>query len=449
MTAVALGVLVLTSVCLFGFGANLVFLSWRSLRLPPAHAPPALADAPLVCIQIPVYNERYVVERVVDAACAIEWPRDRLEIQVLDDSDDETIAIAARSVAAWQRRGIHITHVRRGSREGYKAGALAHGMTLTEAPFLAILDADFVPPPRFLRGLMGSFAAAEVGFVQARWGHLNEDYSWFTRVQAIGIDFHFLVEHAVRSAAGYFTNFTGTAGVWRRAAIEDAGGWSSATLTEDLDLSFRAQMKGWRAAYREEVVVPEELPVEINAYRRQQARWATGSFQAARKLLPALLAGPQPARVKWQGAVHLLAYSVGPLMLLQFSCYPLLVLAHARHDPLFAWGWIGLALNVISLSPWIGFVVGQRRRGRDWRYAVPGAALQVIGAGMSLTVLGALLRAARPGGEFLRTPKYRIEARGQEWRDAAYVRAGDAAALGEATLAVVAALVAAAAVAER
>lgn len=448
MTAVAVALLVITSLCLFGFGVNLVFLSWRSLRLPPAPAPPALGDPPLVCVQIPVYNERYVVERVVDAACAIDWPRDRLEVQVLDDSDDETAAIAERVVAGWRRRGVSIAHVRRGSRSGYKAGALAHGMTLSAAPFLAVLDADFVPPGNFLRGLMGDFHDPRVGFVQARWGHLNEDYSWFTRVQAIGIDFHFLVEHAVRSAAGYFTNFTGTAGVWRRAAIEDAGGWSAATLTEDLDLSFRAQLRGWRAVYREEVVVPEELPVDINAYRSQQSRWATGSFQAARRLVRPLLAGRRPAGVKWQGAVHLLAYGVGPLMLVQLACYPVLLAAAARHDPIVSWGWIGLLLNLVSLSPWVGFVIGQRRRGRSWWYALPGVPLQLMGAGMSLTVLVAFLRALRPGGEFRRTPKYRIEARGQEWRDTAYARAADAAALGEAALAAVAFAVAAVAVSE-
>jgi hypothetical protein len=448
MTAAALALLVFTSLCLFAFGLNLIFLSWRSLHLPRAPAPPALGDPPPVCVQIPVYNERYVVERVVAAACALDWPRDRLEVQVLDDSDDETAAIAERVVAGWRGRGVNITHVRRGSRSGYKAGALAHGMTLTAAPFLAVLDADFVPPPNFLRGLVGDFRDPRVGFVQARWGHLNEDYSWFTRVQAIGIDFHFLVEHAVRSASGYFTNFTGTAGVWRRAAIEDAGGWSAATLTEDLDLSFRAQLRGWRAVYREEVVVPEELPVDINAYRSQQSRWATGSFQAARQLVPPLLASRQPARVKWQGAVHLLAYGVGPLMLVQFACYPFLLAAAARHDALFNWGWIGLLLNLVSLSPWVGFVIGQRRRGRSWWYALPGVPLQLMGAGMSLTVLVAFLRALRPGGEFRRTPKYRIEARGQEWRDTAYVRAADAAALGEAALAAVAFVVAAVAASE-
>ena len=325
-----------TSVLLLGFGANLLYLTWHAARLKSPRQPPAgHGDEPLVCVQIPVYNERYVARRVIDAVCALEWPRDRFEVQILDDSDDDTVAIVAGRAARWSRRGVSISHVRRGSRAGFKAGALAHGLKATAAPFIAIFDADFVPPADFLRRTMGAFGDPEVGFVQARWGHLDEGYSWFTRLQALAIDFHFLVEQAVRSARGYFTNFTGTAGVWRRAAIEDSGGWSARTLTEDLDLSYRAQLRGWRAVYLEDLVVPEELPVSIDAYRRQQSRWATGSFQAAFSLLmPVMRSGHRPA-VKFQAAVHLLAYAVGPLMLVQLACYPVLLLSEAHHS--FPW----------------------------------------------------------------------------------------------------------------
>ncbi len=443
MSILALVVLIGTSLCLFTFGANLLYLSWRSLRLPPAPPAGPLTSEPRVCVQVPIYNERYVVERVVNAACEIDWPRDQLEIQVLDDSDDATADIARALIERWRRRGVAISHVRRSSRTGYKAGALAHGMTLTDAPFLAVLDADFVPPAGFLRGLMDAFEAPRTGFAQARWGHLDEGYSWFTRVQAIGIDYHFFVEHAVRAGSGLFTSFTGTAGVWRRAAIEDAGGWSAATLTEDLDLSYRAQLRGWRAVFREGLEVPEELPVDINAYRRQQSRWATGSFQTTFHLAWPLLRSDQRAGVKWQGLMHLLAYSVGPLMLIQFACYPVLLWAAAHGDSLIAWSWAGLALSLTGLAPWAGFMVGQVRRGRRWWHFLPAVALQVLGAGMTLTVMVAFFRALRPGGEFLRTPKYRIESRGQEWRDAAYVRAGDPAALAEAGLGCLALLVSA------
>jgi glycosyltransferase involved in cell wall biosynthesis len=435
VTALTTGVIVVlasTSALLLAFGINLLFLTWRATRLRPVlHDPAPRGDEPLVCVQIPVYNERYVAERVIDAVCAIEWPPSRLEVQVLDDSDDDTVAIVEERLARWRRRGLHVTHVRRKKRIGFKAGALAHGMTLTSAPFIAIFDADFVPPPDFLRRTIGVFADESIGFVQARWGHLDEGYSWFTRLQALAIDFHFLVEQAVRSARGYFTNFTGTAGVWRRSAIVDSGGWSAATLTEDLDLSYRAQLRGWKAAYLEDLVVPEELPVSIDAYRRQQSRWATGSFQGAfRLLIPVMRSRNRPA-VKLQATVHLLSYAVGPLMLLQLACYPWLVLGGGDLRRLWQISAIAVWINLVGASPWIGFIVAQTRRGRTWWSGLPALMCQVVGAGMSLTVLLALVRALRGGGEFVRTPKFQIVRRGEEWRDRAYVRAGDPRALGD------------------
>ena len=432
-------VLAATSVLLLAFGVNLLYLTWRATRLAPArHEPAELGMEPTVCVQIPVYNERYVADRVIDAVCAIEWPAAHLEVQVLDDSDDDTASIVAARVARWRRRGLRITHVRRAGRAGFKAGALAAGMKLTTAPFIAIFDADFVAPPDFLRRTMGVFSDPAIGFVQARWGHLDEGYSWFTRLQALAIDFHFLVEQAVRSASGYFTNFTGTAGVWRRAAIEDAGGWSAATLTEDLDLSYRAQLRGWRAAYLEDLVVPEELPVSMDAYRRQQSRWATGSFQAAFRLIVPVLRSRNRAAVKLQAVVHLLAYSVGPLMLLQLACYPWLIFVSARLDYPWQLAAVAVWINLVGASPWIGFMVAQTRRGRRWWTGAPSLFCQVVGAGMSFTVLLALFRATRRGGEFVRTPKYQIVSRGQEWRDRAYVRVGDPRVFGEAAIGVAA-----------
>ncbi|TMD76476.1 MAG: glycosyltransferase, partial [Chloroflexi bacterium] len=416
ITAVLLIVLASTSVLLLAFGMNLLYLTWRATRLRPARPDPApQGTEPLVCVQIPIYNERYVAERVIDAVCAIEWPANRLEVQVLDDSDDETAPIVDARVARWRRRGLEVTQVRRQKRTGFKAGALAHGMTLTQAPFIAIFDADFVPPADFLRRTMGVFADESIGFVQARWGHLDEGYSWFTRLQALAIDFHFLVEQAVRSARGYFTNFTGTAGVWRRAAIDDAGGWSAATLTEDLDLSYRAQLRGWKAAYLEDLVVPEELPVSIDAYRRQQWRWATGSFQGAFRLLGPVMRSHNRLAVKVQAGIHLLSYAVGPLMLLQLACYPWLVLGPGRLAHVWQLPAIAVWINIVGASPWVGFIVAQTRRGRPWWSGIPALFCQVVGAGMSLTVVLALIRAMRGGGEFQRTPKYQIVQRGQEW----------------------------------
>ncbi|HKB33116.1 MAG TPA: glycosyltransferase [Candidatus Dormibacteraeota bacterium] len=431
--AIALGIVGLTSILLFAFGLNLLYLTWRATRLRAGVDRP-LKDGgePLVCVQVPVYDERYVAERVLDAVCELDWPPDRLEIQVLDDSDDETTAIIERRAAMWRVKGMQVTHVRRETREGYKAGALAYGLTLTGAPLIAIFDADFVPPRDFLRRTVGAFDDPGVGFAQARWGHLDEGYSWFTRLQALAIDFHFLVEQAVRSADGYFTNFTGTAGIWRRAAIEDSGGWSADTLTEDLDLSYRSQLRGWHAVYLENLVVPEELPVSIDAYRRQQSRWATGSFQSAFKLLIPVLRSRNRAAVKLQATVHLLAYGIGPLMLVQLICYPVLLLTLGRHG--LPWPLADAAFLVvpIAVSPWFGFIVAQTRLGRRWWSGLPSLVCQVVGAGMSLTALIGLFRATRRGGKFVRTPKHRIEKPGQEWRHQAYVRAGDPRALGEA-----------------
>ena len=433
--SIAFAILALTSILLFAFGLNLLYLTQRATRLRPIATRLIVAgEEPVVCVQIPVYNERYVAERVLDAVCAIDWPASRLQVQVLDDSDDETASIVASRAAFWRRKGMQVTHVRRGTRSGYKAGALAHGLALTDAHLVAIFDADFVPPRDFLRRIVGAFEDPAVGFAQARWGHLDEGYSWFTRLQALAIDFHFLVEQAVRSASGYFTNFTGTAGVWRLSAIEDAGGWSADTLTEDLDLSYRAQLRGWRAAYFEDLVVPEELPVSIDAYRRQQSRWATGSFQSAFKLLIPVLRSRNRAAVKLQASVHLLSYGIGPLMLLQLMCYPILLLSlGARGLP---WPFADASALVvpIAVTPWFGFIVAQTRLGRRWWSGLPSLLCQVVGAGMSLTAMLALLRATRRGGQFIRTPKHRIEQPGQEWRHQDYVRVGDPRALGEAML---------------
>src|SRR5258708_7947862 len=395
MGAIAIGIVTLTSLALFGFGANVLYLTWRATRLRPhLISPLRRGDEPMVCVQVPIYNERYVAERVLDAVCELDWPSERLEVQILDDSDDDTVSIVARRAAHWRRRGIDVVHVRRNSRPGFKAGALAHGMTLTDSPFMAIFDADFIPPRDFLRRSLGAFDDPAVGFAQARWGHLDEGYSWITRLQAFALDFHFLIEQPVRSALGYFTNFTGTAGVWRRAAIDDSGGWSAGTLTEDLDLSYRAQLRGWRAAYMEDLVVPEELPVSIDAYRRQQSRWATGSFQSAFKLLVPVLKSRNRAAVKMQAAVHLLAYGGRPVMLVQLACYPLLLFMHDGRGLEVPWQLADASIIVIliGVSPWIGFMVAQTRRGRPWWSGAPSLLCQLVGAGMSFNTLIALVR---------------------------------------------------------
>jgi cellulose synthase/poly-beta-1,6-N-acetylglucosamine synthase-like glycosyltransferase len=429
--AIPLAVIAASSVFLFLYGVNLLYLAARAAWLPPLPPPAGEPPAGTVLVQLPIYNERYVAERVIDAVCGLDWPRERLEVQVLDDSDDDTPEIAARRVERWRRAGVAIAHVRRGERTGYKAGALGYGLTLTDAPLVAVFDADFVPPRDFLRRTLPALADPGVAFVQTRWGHLNEEFSLLTYLQSMMTDFHFLVEQAVRPRCGYPTNFAGSAGVWRRAAIDDAGGWSGSTLTEDLDLSYRAQLRGWRAVYLEDVVVPQELPVSANAYRAQQARWSTGSFQTAAALLPALLRSRLSPVAKFEGTMHLLGYVAPIAMVAQICCYPaLLVLAaNGQHNPVFV---LPAIASVLSLAPMIGMAVGQWRRGRDWwRHWLGLLGWSVLGAGTSLTVVFSVVRWLRGEREFRRTPKYRIERTGEEWRSKTYFKPNDAGALAE------------------
>ncbi|HEY7202441.1 MAG TPA: glycosyltransferase, partial [Candidatus Dormibacteraeota bacterium] len=439
MIGVALAVIVISSTFLFLYGVNLLYLTIRAAALGPLAQSPSSSGGegwgggplPTVLVQLPIYNERYVAERIVDAVCRLDWPRDRLEVQVLDDSDDDTPEIVAAAVERWRAAGVAVAHVRRTSRSGYKAGALAHGLTLSEAEFVAVFDADFVPAPDFLRRMVPSLADPRTAFVQARWGHLNDDFSLFTYLQSLMTDFHFLVEQVVRPHRGYFTNFAGSAGVWRRAAIDDAGGWSASTLTEDLDLSYRAQLRGWVAAYREDVVVPQELPVSANAYRAQQSRWSTGSFQTAARLLGPLLRSDRPLIVKFEGAMHLLGYVAPLAMVAQILCYPALLAEVAAHGNVPVTP-IPAISSALSLAPLIGMAVAQWRRGRDWWWHWYGlVGWSVLGAGTSLTVVGSIWRALRGGGEFTRTPKYRIERLGEEWRSKAYFKATDVGALVE------------------
>ncbi|MDP4586770.1 MAG: glycosyltransferase family 2 protein, partial [Flavobacteriales bacterium] len=253
---------------------------------------PKLSDEawPFVTIQLPVFNELYVVERLIDAIVALDYPKERLEIQLLDDGNDESVQLAAAKIALLREAGFPIEHIRRSDRVGYKAGALAYGLSTSKGEFTAIFDADFIPNPDFLRRTIPHFLQDDnIGVVQAKWEHLNQDFSTLTRLQAFGLDAHFTVEQVGRNLGGHFINFNGTAGVWRKSCIIDAGGWQSDTITEDLDLSYRAQLKGWRFVYLENVGAPAELPAEMNALKSQQFRWTTGAAECAVKNLPKVL----------------------------------------------------------------------------------------------------------------------------------------------------------------
>jgi cellulose synthase/poly-beta-1,6-N-acetylglucosamine synthase-like glycosyltransferase len=390
------------------------------------------ANLPHVTVQLPIYNELHTVERLLGASAALDYPPDRLEIQLLDDSTDATRAVASQAVARLQRQGVDVVHIKRSDRAGYKAGALAAGLDTATGDLIAIFDADFVPPPDFLKRVVPQFQDPVVGCVQTRWGHLNRDYSAFTRTQALGVDGHFVVEQTARSRAGLFINFNGTAGVWRRACIDDAGGWQGDTLTEDLDLSYRAQLRGWRIDYIPDIVVPAELPAQISAFKQQQARWAQGSIQTAIKLLGPLLRSRQPWPVKLEGMIHLTGYLVHPLMLLVILLT--LPMSFSRSWVLAVAPWLMMA----AVGPPLMYVVAQVSDGDGWRYRLRTLPLLVLlGMGLALSNTQAVLKAILGRRQaFRRTPKYALHRPDDAWVSSAYALTGDGLVWVELSLAI-------------
>jgi len=401
----------LTVMTLYGF--HRWYLVWLYLRhrRHPARPSARFAELPHLTVQLPLYNEMYVAERLIDAVCALDYPRDRLEIQVLDDSTDETTAVVERIVRRHREAGIDIVHLHRNDRTGFKAGALDAGLRRSKGELVAIFDADFVPESGFARNLVHHFTDPAVGMVQARWGHLNQYHSALTRVQSMLLDGHFVIEHTARNRSGRFFNFNGTAGMWRRECIADAGGWQHDTLTEDLDLSYRAQMCGWKFVFLTDEVSPAELPIEMGAFKSQQHRWAKGSIQTARKLLPRVLRAPLPLRVKAEAVAHLTA-NVGYLMmvLLALTVIPSVWL-RATHSPwmiavvdlpLFA----GSTLSVVAF-----YVVAQREALGSWRGILRWVPfLMAVGIGLSINNARAVLEAlAGRSSSFRRTPKYNLK----------------------------------------
>jgi cellulose synthase/poly-beta-1,6-N-acetylglucosamine synthase-like glycosyltransferase len=393
---------------------RMVYLYRRYRHNRPAAPEPPAGDAwPHVTIQLPLYNEKYVVERVIDAAAALDYPRHRLEIQVLDDSTDETAALARAAVERHAAAGLTIRYLHRARRTGYKAGALAEGLQQARGKFIAIFDADFLPPADFLRRTVPHFADPRTGMVQTRWTYVNRNYSLLTRVQALLLDGHFVLEHGARSRAGLFFNFNGTAGVWRRAAIESAGGWQHDTLTEDTDLSYRAQLQEWEFVYLPEVECPSELPVDMNAFKTQQARWAKGLMQTAKKILPQVFRAPLPWRVKLEAFYHLTAGISYPLMLL-LSALLLPAMIVRFYQGWWQVLWLDLPLFLLATGSVSSFyLVAQRelypRRWKRSLLCLP--LLMAVGIGMALRNTRAVLEALwGVDSPFVRTPKYRIEA---------------------------------------
>src|SRR6186997_2065582 len=394
----------------------LVYLYMRNRDRVPRPGPP-LSPVPRVTIQLPLYNEMYVADRLIESVCRIEYPPELLEIQVLDDSVDETRGIAERAVRLFASQGVDIKYLHRTDRTGYKAGALEAGLKVARGEFVALFDADFIPPPDFLTRLMPHFSHPAIGMVQARWGHINQDYSLLTKIQSILLDGHFVLEHGGRNRSGAFFNFNGTAGVWRREAITSAGGWQHDTLTEDLDLSYRAQLAGWTFKFLPHVVSPAEVPVEMNSFKSQQHRWAKGSIQTCMKLLPRILRADVPLGVKAEAFFHLSAnFNYLLMSLLSVLMFPAMYVRYSM-------GWTEMLFIDIplfaaaTLSVCNFYIVSQRELYPDWRTRLKYLPfLMSIGIGLCVNNTRAVLEAIfNKQSDFARTPKYGIERDSDEW----------------------------------
>ncbi len=417
------------------YGLNALFMAvYRSRwhKPIPVQSAPQDYDWPTVTVQLPVYNERYVVERLIEAGARLDYPVERLYIQVLDDSTDNTREIIAQAIARQRASGFQIEQIHRSERIGYKGGALEYGLHRAQGEFIAIFDADFVPSPDFLKKTIPYFELnPRLGCVQTRWGHLNRETSWLTRTQANGIDGHFMIEQETRSETSLFLNFNGTAGVWRKACIQATGGWHHDTLTEDLDLSYRAQLRGWQIRYLPHVVTPAELPAQINAFKRQQFRWAKGSLQTARKLLGSLWSSPTPLLVKIEGTIHLTHYTVHPLMLLNLLL--MLPLLHSGSRllhlyPVFILG---------ALGPLLMYTIAMAEQNKPYTERLANLMMLVLlGMGLSLNNTRAVLEGVLGiQSSFQRTPKFNLQGRERNSQTSDYLLPRDWAAWLETILA--------------
>jgi len=377
---------------------------------------------PSITIQLPIYNEKYVAKRLVDSVCAMDYPKDKMRVMILDDSDDDTVELLADVVNDYKKQGFQIEHVRRGTRQGYKAGALKHAMKSTDTEYVAIFDADFIPPNWFLKRAIPHFTKSNIGLIQCRWGHVNENYSAITQAQALSLDFHFLIEQKAKSNSHLFMNFNGTAGIWKRSCIEDAGGWHTTTLVEDLDLSYRAQMKGWKCVFLPDIVVDAELPAQMNAAKRQQFRWAKGSIQCAVKLLSDIMIKRKVAiEAKIQAFIQLTRHIVFPLMLIQFLTLPILLASNVNLYIISFLPALTLA-TYLAMGPGAYILIIQSMYHKSWKSkAKILPSLLVYSAGLSVNNTVAVFDAVfGKKNEFLRTPKYGIITKQDDWRDKAY-----------------------------
>jgi len=404
-------------ILLASYGAHryvLVYLYYKNKKNHTTEPQGRFDDLPRVTVQLPIFNEQYVVDRLLDSICKLDYPREKLDIQLLDDSTDETVEVARGLVERYAAIGYPVTYHHRTNREGFKAGALAEGLKSAKGEFVAIFDADFVPSEDFLMKVIHHFTNPKVGMVQTRWTHINRNYSFLTEVEAIMLDGHFVLEHSGRARSDVFFNFNGTAGMWRRQAIEEAGGWQHDTLTEDTDLSYRAQLKGWKFVYLQDVECPAELPVEMTAFKTQQARWAKGLIQTSKKILPQVLKSDVPRHVKLEAWFHLTANLSYPLMIvLSVLLLPAMIIRF--YQGWFQMLYIDLPLfmaSTFSISSF--YLVSQKELfPRTWPRAflyLP--FLMALGIGLTITNTRAVLEAlVGKQTAFARTPKYRVESK--------------------------------------
>lgn len=426
---------VVTLLFLYGIYGYITFGIYLANRNRSPALPGTLGEAPVVTVQLPIYNERHVVERLLAAAAGLRYPKEKLQIQVLDDSTDETQALARAAVEKFQKQGFWFEIHHRTDRAGYKAGALREGLAKAAGEFVAIFDADFLPQPDFLEKTLPYFSNPRVGLVQTRWGHVNPDYSFLTRAQAMILDAHFAIEQVARNRGGLFMSFNGTAGVFRKRCIEDAGNWHVDTLSEDTDLSCRAYLAGWEFVFLPEVVSPAELPVQIQAFKCQQSRWATGIFQCALKHLPAFFRAPIPWTAKWLAAFQLTSHAAYVLLLIwALLSFPAVLLSDAFPHlglPTFLMNIYGFAF----WGPLLLLAYSQKELYRRWpeRLAhLPAVVLVNLGLAPNnaIAVLRAFLKKGR-GGAFLRTPKFGITGRGESWQVEGYALGLDWTVLAE------------------
>ena len=419
---------ILLSLAVYGFHRSTLVYFYYKYKDRQPKPDQKFAELPRVTVQLPLFNEMYVAPRLLDAVAKIDYPRDRFEVQVLDDSTDETQELCKAKVDELRASGLDITYIHRVDRTGFKAGALENGCKTAKGEFVLIFDADFLPQPDILQNTIHFFTDPKCGMVQVRWEHINRDYSRLTQVQALMLDGHFVMEHAGRNRAGRFFNFNGTAGIWRRTAIDDAGGWEHDTLTEDMDLSYRAQLRGWKFVYLPLVVAPAELPVEMNSFKSQQFRWAKGSIQVARKLLPTILKAKVPFGVKVEAFFHLTNNFAYPLlMILSLLLLPNLAL-RTRHGwrevliidlPLF----FGTTLSIASF-----YLASQREvNPNGWRGAIKRLPLVMsLGIGLCINQTRAVLEAMfGRKTEFVRTPKHGLVSKLESWSAKKYRAAKD------------------------